>query len=55
LCIAGIEWLEAAVVEGTSDVRTVSAIYSQLGNAYFSIRNYAKALEYHKHDLCLAR
>lgn len=40
---------------GTDDFRTLSAIYSQLGNAYFYMGDYVKAMQYHKHDLTLAR
>ena len=40
---------------GSDDVNTLSAIYSQLGNAYFSIRAYEQALNHHKHDLLLTR
>ncbi len=47
--------MEAALAEGTDDLRTLSAIYSQLGNAYFYLGDYLKALEYHRHDLTLAR
>ncbi|KAM5146151.1 G-protein-signaling modulator 1 [Mantella aurantiaca] len=52
---AGAAFFEAAVQVGTEDLKTLSAIYSQLGNAYFYLKEYAKALEYHKHDLTLAR
>ncbi|MBN3283209.1 GPSM1 protein, partial [Polyodon spathula] len=48
-------FFEAAVQVGTEDLKTLSAIYSQLGNAYFYLKEYAKALEYHRHDLTLAR
>lgn len=51
----GIHQLEAATRTGTSDVKTLSALYSQLGNAYFYVENYSKSLEYHKQDLTLAR
>lgn len=51
----GVQFFEAAVEAGTDDLKTLSAIYSQLGNAYFYLQDYAKALEYHKHDLNLAR
>ncbi|XP_053551649.1 G-protein-signaling modulator 1 [Bombina bombina] len=51
----GTAFFEAAVQVGTEDLKTLSAIYSQLGNAYFYLKEYAKALEYHKHDLMLAR
>ncbi|XP_008571410.1 PREDICTED: G-protein-signaling modulator 1 [Galeopterus variegatus] len=52
---AGVAFFEAAVQGGTEDLKTLSAIYSQLGNAYFYLKEYAQALEYHKHDLLLAR
>uniref|UniRef100_H3BDC3 G protein signaling modulator 1 n=1 Tax=Latimeria chalumnae TaxID=7897 RepID=H3BDC3_LATCH len=52
---AGVAFFEAAVRVGTGDLKTLSAIYSQLGNAYFYLKEYSKALEYHKHDLTLAR
>nr|XP_033818130.1 G-protein-signaling modulator 1 [Geotrypetes seraphini] len=51
----GAAFFEAAVQVGTEDLKTLSAIYSQLGNAYFYLKEYSKALEYHKHDLTLAR
>ncbi|XP_038601732.1 G-protein-signaling modulator 1 [Tachyglossus aculeatus] len=51
----GTTFFEAAVQVGTEDLKTLSAIYSQLGNAYFYLKEYSKALEYHKHDLTLAR
>ncbi|XP_036382906.1 G-protein-signaling modulator 1 [Megalops cyprinoides] len=51
----GTTFFEAAVQVGTEDLKTLSAIYSQLGNAYFYLKEYAKALEYHRHDLTLAR
>ncbi|KAI8779370.1 G-protein-signaling modulator 2, partial [Biomphalaria glabrata] len=54
-CRMGVQFFEAAVEAGTDDLKTLSAIYSQLGNAYFYLQDYAKALEYHKHDLNLAR
>ncbi|XP_019357611.1 PREDICTED: G-protein-signaling modulator 2 isoform X1 [Gavialis gangeticus] len=54
-CQAGVSFFEAAVQVGTEDLKTLSAIYSQLGNAYFYLHEYTKALEYHHHDLTLAR
>lgn len=51
----GVSYLEAALTAGTDDLRTLSAIYSQLGNAYFYMGDYIKALEYHRHDVTLAR
>ncbi|KAL7978469.1 hypothetical protein Chor_004286 [Crotalus horridus] len=51
---SGAAFFEHAVEVGTEDLKTLSAIYSQLGNAYFYLKDYAKALEYHKHDLTLA-
>ncbi|XP_050403151.1 G-protein-signaling modulator 2 isoform X2 [Patella vulgata] len=54
-CRTGVQFFEAAVQAGTDDLKTLGAIYSQLGNAYFYLQEYAKALEYHKHDLNMAR
>ena len=54
-CQSGVEYFEAAIKVGTEDLKTLSAVYSQLGNAYFYLQEYEKALEYHKHDLTLAR
>ncbi|XP_061489889.1 G-protein-signaling modulator 2 isoform X2 [Rhineura floridana] len=54
-CRAGVSFFESAVQVGTEDLKTLSAIYSQLGNAYFYLHEYNKALEYHHHDLTLAR
>lgn len=51
----GIERLETAARVGTQDLKTLSALYSQLGNAYFYMENYSRSLEYHKQDLTLAR
>ena len=51
----GVECFEAAVKMGTTDLKTMSALYSQLGNAYFYLENYSKSLECHKQDLTLAR
>ncbi|XP_076043541.1 G-protein-signaling modulator 2-like isoform X2 [Oratosquilla oratoria] len=54
-CRAGVAFFEAALQTGTDDLRTLSAIYSQLGNAYFYLGEYNKAMEYHKLDLTVAR
>lgn len=54
-CKAGVAFFEAALQAGTEDLKTLAAIYSQMGNAYFYLRDYHKALEYHKNDLALAR
>lgn len=51
----GVAFLEAAVTVGTDDTRVLSAIYSQLGNASFYLGDYSKALEYHQHDLNIAK
>lgn len=50
----GIKYFEAALNHDTSDKRTLSAIYSQIGNAYFYLSNFEKALESHNEDLKLA-
>ncbi|ELV13152.1 G-protein-signaling modulator 1 [Tupaia chinensis] len=52
---AGVVFFEAAVQVGTEDLKTLSAVYSQLGNAYFYLKEYARALRFHRHDLLLAR
>ncbi|KAK0402886.1 hypothetical protein QR680_016596 [Steinernema hermaphroditum] len=49
----GIQYLEKAIEVGTKKVQLLTAIYSQLGNAYFSIRNYTKALHFHHNDLVI--
>uniref|UniRef100_A0A673C382 G protein signaling modulator 2, like n=1 Tax=Sphaeramia orbicularis TaxID=375764 RepID=A0A673C382_9TELE len=52
---AGVSFFESAIQVGTEDLQILSAIYSQLGNAYFHLQEYNKALEYHRHDLTLTR
>uniref|UniRef100_A0A3B5LD41 G protein signaling modulator 2, like n=1 Tax=Xiphophorus couchianus TaxID=32473 RepID=A0A3B5LD41_9TELE len=52
---AGVSFFESAIQIGTEDLQILSAIYSQLGNAYFHLQEYNKALEYHRHDLTLTR
>ncbi|XP_065160523.1 G-protein-signaling modulator 2 [Atheta coriaria] len=54
-CRAGVAFFQAAIQAGTDDLRTLSAIYSQLGNAYFYLGDYSRAMQYHTHDLTLAR
>jgi len=54
-CWTGVQYFEAAIKIGTEDLKTLSAVYSQLGNAYFYLQEYEKALEFHRHDLTLAR
>nr|XP_023660380.1 G-protein-signaling modulator 2-like isoform X1 [Paramormyrops kingsleyae] len=52
---AGVSCFEAAMQIGTGDLQMLSAIYSQLGNAYFHLDDYAKALEFHRYDLTLTK
>ncbi|XP_051557597.1 G-protein-signaling modulator 2-like isoform X2 [Myxocyprinus asiaticus] len=52
---AGVSFFEAAMHVGTEDLQVLSAIYSQLGNAYFHLHDYSKTLEFHHHDLTLTR
>ena len=54
-CWTGVQYFEAAIKVGTEELKTLSAVYSQLGNAYFYLQDYEKALEFHRHDLTLAR
>jgi tetratricopeptide (TPR) repeat protein len=35
-------------------LQTMAIIYNQMGNAYFNLQDYARALEYHKKDLELS-
>ena len=35
-------------------LQTMAIIYNQMGNAYFNLQDYMKALEYHKKDLELS-
>jgi tetratricopeptide (TPR) repeat protein len=49
-----IDFFEAGLRAGTQDREVLAAIYNQLGNAYFYVKKYNKALEYHKMDLDLA-
>lgn len=51
----GIELLEKAIEIGTDDLFLLSAIYSQLGNAYYSMRMYTKALSFHLNDFYISR
>ena len=51
----GVSFFEAAIQVGTEDLQVLSAVYSQLGNAYFHLHDYTKALEFHHHDLTLTR
>jgi tetratricopeptide (TPR) repeat protein len=52
---AGIERMEEATRTGSSDLKTLSALYSQLGNAYYYLEDFSKAIEYHRQDLTIAR
>ncbi|XP_076325561.1 G-protein-signaling modulator 2-like [Tachypleus tridentatus] len=51
----GVAYFDAAIQVGTDDPKTLSAIYSQLGNAHFYLGEYGKAMECHKLDLTIAR
>lgn len=51
----GITQFKAALECGTNDQRVLSAIFSQLGNAYFYKKDYQKALRYHDLDLQLSK
>lgn len=39
---------------GTSDPEIRTAVYSQIGNAYFYLKDYTAAREYHEHELRFA-
>jgi G-protein signaling modulator 2 len=63
-CQNGIKYFEQALevhangdtndLEQNKVLQTLSIIYNQIGNAYFYLQNYKKALEYHKNDLSLS-
>lgn len=66
-CANGIKYFEAALQvfnqqkeeikneqEELKLLQTMSIIYNQMGNAYFYLQDYTKALEYHKKDLELS-
>ena len=49
---------QAALTAGIDDINDLpllSAIYSQLGNAYYAQKQYGKALQFHGNDLMLSR
>lgn len=50
-----IKLFRQALAVGTDDISVVSAIYSQLGNAYFYEHDFIHALEFHRWDLSLSR
>ncbi|ESO04778.1 hypothetical protein HELRODRAFT_79051 [Helobdella robusta] len=54
-CKRGVQLFETALQVGTSDLDTLSAIYTELGNAYFVLHQYREALKYYNYDLNLAR
>lgn len=51
----GIVVFLQALHAGTVDISVLSAIYIQLGNAYFYLEDFEKALDYHTKDLSIAR
>lgn len=67
-CASGIKYFEAALQiynqqkdekglheqEQAKMLQTIAIIYNQMGNAYFNLQDYAKALEFHKKDLELS-
>ncbi|KAM3172290.1 hypothetical protein ACTXT7_014841 [Hymenolepis weldensis] len=50
-----IRLFRQALAVGTDDISVLSAIYSQLGNAYFYQHDFLHALEFHRWDLSLSR
>lgn len=42
-------------IDDVNDLPLLSAIYSQLGNAYYAQKLYEKALAFHGNDLMLSR
>ena len=54
-CELGVQYLESALSMDNKDLKTLSAIYNQLGNAYLFLQNYSKSLEYYKQALDVSR
>ncbi|VDD82427.1 unnamed protein product [Mesocestoides corti] len=50
-----IRLFRQALSVGTDDIAVLSAVYSQLGNAYFYEHDFLNALEFHRWDLSLSR
>lgn len=51
----GITQFKCALECGTNDERILSAIFCQLGNAYFYKKDFENALKYHDQDLKLSQ
>merc|ERR1711953_1053434 len=59
LCKSGklsdaISVFKKALIKDTSDPEIKTAVYSQIGNAYFYLKDYIAAREYHEKELELA-
>jgi tetratricopeptide (TPR) repeat protein len=52
---AGVKRLEAVLREGCTEDSTLCFVYSQLGSAYFYLKNYDRALYCHQRDVELLR
>ena len=52
---AAVAVFRAALDVGTTDSALLSAVYIQLGNAYFHLEKYDEALDFHTRDLHIAR
>lgn len=52
---AGISYLEEALETSPVDPAALSALYSQLGNAYFYVKRYDRALDVYSRDMANAR
>ncbi|OQV25824.1 G-protein-signaling modulator 1 [Hypsibius exemplaris] len=52
---AAVAVFRDALTVGTEDIALLSAVYIQLGNAYFHLEQYEEALDFHTRDLHIAR
>lgn len=52
---AAIRLFQQSLSIGTENLSVLSAVYSQLGNAYFYQHDFIHALEFHRWDLQLSR
>ncbi|CAN9500987.1 unnamed protein product [Ophioblennius macclurei] len=49
----GVSYFQSAIQVGTEDLQLLSAIYCQMGNAYYQLKEYGQALEYYGYDFTL--
>ena len=53
-CLQGIVFFEKALIKEMTNSYITIAIYNEIGNAYYFLQHYNKAMEYHHNVLDLA-